>query len=180
MLGSHAAEFGPYRDRIAKWVDDRLKRDDILRPADPMFIPDALGISVTARWAWATTRLVKTCLVASDTRKFLDRPEDANRGTVNLDPDTHRRSKGGTTFTMPPGCRKLYVTVWPVVDLGWDRRIGPPFQVGPYNSNANGAVDKSGKSSGVREVIRKTPQLVNKYGPRRGQERDAGSSDDDD
>ena len=153
LLGSHAAEFDPYRARITSWIDQRLERGDIFRAADPMFLPDVNGITVTARWAWATSRLVKTCLVASDTRRFLERPEDANRGTVNLDPDTHRRSKGGATFGLPPGCRKLYITVWPVVDLGWERRIGPPFRVGPYNSAANGKTASPGKSGRIRTLL---------------------------
>ena len=132
LLVAHEAEFAPYRDRIAAWVDQRLQQGDILRPADPMFLPDAGGSAVTARWAWAQSRLVKTCLVASDAMRFLDRPEEARKGTLNLDPDTHRRGKGGTAIALPHGCRKLFVTVWPVVDLGWDRRIGPPFRIGPY------------------------------------------------
>ncbi len=144
LLVAHAAEFAPYRDRIAAWVDQRLQQGDVLRPADPMFLPDAGGTAVTARWAWAQSRLVRTCLVATDTARFLERPEDARRGTLNLDPDTHRRAKGGTAFVLPPGCRKLYVTVWPVVDLGWDRRVGPPFRIGPYV--AAGASTKASKS----------------------------------
>jgi hypothetical protein len=81
---------------------------------------------------------VKSCLVAFDTRRFLDRPEEASRGTVNIDPDTHRRARGGSPFTLPAGSAKIYVTVWPVVDLGWDRRIGPPFRIGPYSALATG------------------------------------------
>ncbi len=103
LLVAHAAEFAPYRDRIASWVDQRLQQGDILRPADPMFLPDAGGTAVTARWAWAQSRLVRTCLVATDTMRFLDRPEDARKGTLNLDPDTHRRAKGGPPSRCRPG-----------------------------------------------------------------------------
>jgi hypothetical protein len=132
LLAAHAAAFAPYRDRIAEWVDRRLQQGDVLHPADPMFLPDPTGTAVTARWAWAQPRLVRTCLVATDTLRFLERPEEARQGTFNLDPETHRRGRGGTTCAVPIGCRKLFVTVWPVVDLGWDRRVGPPLRLGPY------------------------------------------------
>jgi hypothetical protein len=138
LLAAHATEFSAYRAQIAAWIDQRLRQGDILRPADPMFLADSGGNSVTARWAWAQSQLVRRCLVAFDTRRFLDRPEEATRGTVNLDPDTHRRSKGGSAFTVPAGSAKLYVTVWPVVDLGWDQRIGPPFRIGPYSPGSPG------------------------------------------
>ncbi len=132
LLVANAAAFAPYRDRIASWVDALLRKGDILRPADPMFFPDASRTAVTARWTWAQSKLVRACLATSDIRRFLERPEDASQGTVSLDPELHRRGRGGTVFVLPPGCRKLYVTVWPVVDLGWDRRVGPPLAIGPY------------------------------------------------
>ena len=169
LLVAHAAEFAPYRDRIASWVDQRLRQGDILRPADPMFLPDAGGTAVTARWAWGQSRLVRTCLVATDTLRFLEGPEDARKGTLNLDPDTHRRAQGGTAFALPPGCRKLFVTVWPVVDLGWDRRIGPPFRIGPYVAAAAGPGRSASRSyhAGPRpwsqsfpKLVRTSPQLV--------------------
>jgi hypothetical protein len=138
LLFAHAAQFVPYRDQIAAWVDERLRRGDILGKADPMFFPDANQTSVTARWTWAQSRLVRSCLAASDVKRFLARPEDSTQGAINLDPDMHRRNRGGTIFVLPPNCGKLYVTVWPVVDLGWDRRIGPPLAIGPYNATAAG------------------------------------------
>jgi hypothetical protein len=149
LLAAHAAEFAPFRDRIAGWVDRRLKQGDILRPADPVFIPDAGGTAVTARWAWAQSRLVRTCLVATDTTRFLEHPDEARHGTFNVDPDTHRRTKGGMIFSLPPGCRKLFISVWPVADLGWDRRIGPPLRIGPYVSAMAGqprVADRSHKT----------------------------------
>ncbi len=77
LLIAYAAEFAPYRERIVSWIDERLRRDDILRAADPMFVADAGGKAVTVRWAWMQSRLVRTCLVAADTTRFLKSPEEA-------------------------------------------------------------------------------------------------------
>ncbi len=151
LLAAHAIEFRPYQSQIAAWIDKRLGQGDILRAADPMFLADPGGHVVTARWAWQQPQLVQRCLVATDTRRFLERPEDATRGTVNLDPDMHRRAKGGSAFALPPGTAKLYVTVWPVVDLGWDRRIGPPFRIGPYNAAKAGESGRPGPQKGAGE-----------------------------
>ena len=122
--------------RIESWVDDRLARGDVLGKADPTFLLDPAGYTVTARWTWGLARLVRTCLVAADPTRFLDRPEDARHGTQRLDPDSYRRTRGGTSLALPPGVRRLYVTVWPVVDLGWDRRTGPPLKLGPFDTQA--------------------------------------------
>ena len=127
LLAAHAGRVRPLprSDRRVGRPAAPAERHPASRPI-PMFLPDPSGTAVTARWAWAQPRLVRICLVATDTVRFLDRPEEARQGTFNLDPETHRRARGGTTCSVPMGCRKLFVTVWPVVDLGWDRRIGPP------------------------------------------------------
>src|SRR6185295_10071288 len=120
------------RDRIESWVDERLRRRDVVGRADPSFLPSPVGSSIIARWTWMQSRLVRTCLVAADPFTFLERPENARQGTLNIDRETHSRARGGAYVSLNPGCRKLYVTVWPVVDLGWVRKTGPPLKVGPY------------------------------------------------
>lgn len=131
LLAGHDALFQPFRALIEAWVEARLRRGDLLVPTRPPFIPGPSGSTVIARWIWKPCPLVRTCLVASDPIRFLDRPESAPQGTQILTPDTHRLS-GGAALALPRGGRKLFVTVWPVVDLGWRRLIGPSLQVGPY------------------------------------------------
>ncbi|MGE3820924.1 MAG: hypothetical protein AB7I30_16040, partial [Isosphaeraceae bacterium] len=130
FIASHRATFEPFRERIDAWVDARLSSGDVLRQAAPAFLPAANGTSVTARWAWGQPQLVRICLVAADPSRFLDRPEEARGGTLRLDPESHRRSQSGAALAIPPGCRRLHVTVWPTVDLGWSIRTGPPLKVG--------------------------------------------------
>jgi hypothetical protein len=132
LLRANAAVFLPHRARIDAWVDAHLAKGGVLGPSDPPFLPDSTGYAVTARWTWRQTSLVRTCLVAADSTRFLARPDESRHGTQRLDPETYRRTKGGTSVSLPAGARKLYVSVWPVVDLGWDRRTGPPLKLGPY------------------------------------------------
>ena len=160
LLALNAATFLPHRQQIEAWVDARLARGDVLGAADPPFLPDSAGYTITARWTWGQTRLVRTCLVAADSSRFLDRPEEAKHGTQRLDPDTYRRTKGGTSLSIPQGTRKLYVTVWPVVDLGWDRRTGPPLKLGPYIAGASRPGRASSAYSAGRSPSRPWPKRV--------------------
>jgi hypothetical protein len=133
LLTTHTAEFRPFRGQIEAWVNDLLRQGDILRAAEPPFFNGATDATVVARWIWKQSRLVRTCLVASDSSKFLDRPEDARRGTQRLNPDMHRVA-GGACLSVPDEWRRIYVTVWPVVDLGWARMTGPPLRIGPHKA----------------------------------------------
>ena len=136
LLAMNAATFLPHRRQIESWVDARLACGNVLNSADPPFLPDSTGHSITARWTWGQPRLVRTCLVASDSTRFFDKPEEAQHGTQRLDIDSYRMKKGGISVPLPPGARKLYVTIWPEVDLGWVRRTGPPLKLGPFVPSA--------------------------------------------
>lgn len=155
FLAKHGTTFEPFRERIDGWVDARLASGEILRQASPAFLPTPHESTVTARWTWSDSNLVKVCLVASDASRFLDRPEEARGGTLRLDPDTHRHSQSGAALAIPPGCRRLHVTVWPTIDLGWGPRIGPPLRIGVYNVES--------KSKGKRK---KTASSINGNGRR--------------
>ena len=128
LLAAHAAEFTPYRDRIASWVDARLAAGRHPPPGRPDVPPRRRAGRPSPRAGPGGSRGSCEPAWSPPTRtRFLDRPEEAVR-----EPSTSTRTptarKGGTAFALPPGCRKLYVTVWPVVDFGWDRRVGPPFR----------------------------------------------------
>src|SRR5262249_7134756 len=126
-------EFLPFRPTITAWVNDRLRQGDILRLTEPQFVNGATAATVVVRWIWKQSRLVRTCLVASDPSSFLDRPEEARLGPETLTPDPHRLA-GGACWSVPEQWRKIYVTIWPVVALGWERLTGPPLRVGPHKA----------------------------------------------
>ena len=83
LLIANATDFAPYRDRIAAWVDARLRRGDIIGPAAPPFLPVGTS-SVVARWTWTQSRLVRICLVAADPAKFIKHPR--TRGNAQVRP----------------------------------------------------------------------------------------------
>jgi hypothetical protein len=131
LIKAHSGAFLPHRARIDGWIDNRLRENAVLGPADPPFLRNSTTGTLIARWSWVEQRWVRHCLVAADPARFFERPEEAKGRTLNLDPDAHRRAQGGAAVLSPPDCRRLYVTIWPVVDLGWGRRTGPPLRIGP-------------------------------------------------
>ncbi|HKM52540.1 MAG TPA: hypothetical protein VJY33_03960 [Isosphaeraceae bacterium] len=137
LLATHAKVFIPYKEQITAWFEHRLRQQDVLRLTDPQFLSGGTASTVIARWVWAQPRLVSNCMVATDPLRFLERPEEARNGTQKLNPDIHRLG-GGASFSVPQGYRKMYVTVWPVVELGWVQLIGPPLHVGPYIAKSRG------------------------------------------
>jgi hypothetical protein len=132
LLARFTSVFLPYRTKIESWIDKRLLEPDVLGKAEPQFLGDPAGGTLVARWKWGQQRLARTCLVAADPARFFDRPEEAKNRTQTVEPGSHRRNQGGAAVLVPPGCRRLYVTVWPVVDLGWGFWTGPAFRVGPH------------------------------------------------
>jgi hypothetical protein len=131
LIAANASVFLPHRARIEGWIDNLLKDKGVLRPAEPPFVGTRSTGAIVVRWSWGLQRLVRACIVATDPKRFFARPEDAKGQTENLDPKNHLLVNGGALVLAPQGCRQLFVTVWPVVDLGWTRRIGPPLCVGP-------------------------------------------------
>ena len=104
------------------------------------------------------SRLVSNCMVATDPLRFLERPEEARNGTQKLNPDIHRLG-GGASFSVPQGYRKVYVTVWPVVELGWVRLIGPPLHIGPYAPEVEGL--ETSRPEGMDDaLVRAIPTLA--------------------
>ena len=131
LLAAHASLFVPFRPAIETWVAERLRKGDVLGMASPPFLRGPNPSTIVARWVWPQSQLVRLCLIASDPLRFFDKPEDAHNGTQLFTPDTQRLA-GGATLSPPNGYRKVHVTIWPVVDLGWTRVTGPPLCVGPY------------------------------------------------
>jgi hypothetical protein len=133
LRDNHEA-FGPdAKKEIEKQVRTRLANDAKLVPAYPAYtVTGSRGGLVKACWAWGGHGLITHCLVVVDGRRFLDRPEDADPySRLTCRAENHQREGGGITVVPPPGATHAYVTIWPVVELGWTTVQGPPLTVGP-------------------------------------------------
>jgi len=126
--------FGPdAKKEIEKQVRSRLASDAKLVPAYPAYqVTGNRGGLVKACWAWGGHGLISYCVVAVDGRKFLGSPEEADQySRLTCKPENHQREGGGVTVVPPPGAAQAYVTIWPIVELGWTTVQGPPLTVGP-------------------------------------------------
>ncbi len=131
---NHAAFGADAKREIEKQVLARLSGDAKLVPAYPAYTTAGTrGGLVKACWAWSGHGLISYCVVVADGRKFLAKPTDATDELSRLKclPENHQREGGGMTIVPPQGAALAYVTIWPVVELGWTALYGPPLAVGP-------------------------------------------------
>lgn len=134
FLRENHEAFGPdAKKEIERQVRARLAGDAKLVPAYPAYsVTGTRGGLVKACWAWGGHGLITYCVVVVDGRKFLERPEDADPySRLTCKAENHQREGGGITVVPPVGASQAYVTIWPVVELGWTSVQGPPLTVGP-------------------------------------------------
>ncbi|QJW96193.1 hypothetical protein [Frigoriglobus tundricola] len=134
FLSQNHDAFGPDAKReIETQVRARLAGDAKLVPAYPAYsVTGTRGGLVKACWAWGGHGLISHCIVAVDGRRFLTNPDEADPfSRLTCKPENHQREGGGITVVPPPGASQAYVTIWPVVELGWSTVHGPPLTVGP-------------------------------------------------
>ncbi len=130
---NHEAFGADTKSEIEQQVRTRLSGDAKLVPAYPAYsVTGTRGGLVKACWAWGGHGLITYCVVVVDGRRFLDRPEDADPySRLTCKAENHQREGGGITVVPPAGASQAYVTIWPVVELGWTVVHGPPLSVGP-------------------------------------------------
>jgi hypothetical protein len=131
---NHGAFGTDAKREIEKQVLARLSGDAQLVPAYPAYTTAGTrGGLVKACWAWSGHGLISYCVVVADGRKFLGKPTEATDELSRLKclPENHQREGGGMTIVPPHGAALAYVTIWPVVELGWTTLYGPPLAVGP-------------------------------------------------
>src|SRR5262249_2737108 len=100
------------------------------------------GLRVTWNWhRWPSSQY--QCWYAVTADRWLETPDagDRQRGEFCriLDMefyDRHCRQSGGVAIVPPPGARGGFVTIWPVIALGWRDVIGDPLHVGPLPARA--------------------------------------------
>lgn len=126
--------FGPeVKDHIRRRVEERLKNGSRLQEVHPAFqvVPGNYP-RVQVNWGWPDFDLLTWCVVGQDRRRPPARPEDVDRTATGVcHPSDYRRGNGGFQVPLLAGAGPLYVSVWPVVDLGWAEVTGPPLHVGP-------------------------------------------------
>jgi hypothetical protein len=134
FLRENHEAFGPeMKKEIEKQVRARLAGDARLVPAYPAYaITGTRGGLVKACWAWGGHGLITYCVVGVDGRRFLNDPNEADPySRLKCMAENHQREGGGITVVPPAGAAQAYVTIWPVVELGWTTVHGPPLTVGP-------------------------------------------------
>lgn len=126
--------FSPELKRaIEKQIRTRLEDDAKLVPSYPAYqITGSRSTLVKACWAWGGHGLISHCVVVVDGRRFLNNPGEADPySRLTCRAENHQREGGGITLVPPPGAQQAYVTIWPVVELGWKTVFGAPLTVGP-------------------------------------------------
>jgi hypothetical protein len=127
---------GEVKRQIEEQVRARLGGEARPRAQSPgLQSAGARGNSVRACWSWGGHGLISYCLIAIDGERFLDASEAGEKeeeGYCNrCDEKVHQSDGGGFTMLAPSGAAKAYVTVWPVVELGWTDVVGEPLKLGP-------------------------------------------------
>jgi WD40 repeat protein len=144
--------FEPYRQQIEGPLRDWLTSRAWLAAATPPWQHEPDGAGVTVRWTWPHAARISSCLVATDAGRFLTAPEEAREGVAELTPHEHQRGRGGLRLPAPPEGGRLFVTVWPAIDLGWTPLVGPPLHLGPVPARAERQEPVVKKSAGIRWV----------------------------
>ncbi|MCS6865095.1 MAG: hypothetical protein RMJ56_12005 [Gemmataceae bacterium] len=121
------------RKAVERQVRARLAGEERLSPVYPAYqVAGSRGGLIKACWAWGGHELITYCLVAVDGRRFLTDPNQADMfHRLKCLAENHQREGGGITLVPPPGAAQAYVTVWPVVELGWTTIYGPALPIGP-------------------------------------------------
>jgi hypothetical protein len=131
FLRDHGELIASERPRIEAglraWVDGQAQ----LRPCSPDWVSDPRRGPPLVRWAWPPSGLVTHCLVAIEAGRFLQTPDEAEVRPSRIDATNYRRANG---FPVPlfEERPRVFVTVWPVIDLGWLRLVGRPLHLGPF------------------------------------------------
>ena len=114
-------------------VRARLAGDAKLVAAYPAYtLTGKRGGLVKACWSWGGHGLIAHCVVAVDGRRFLNDPSEADAySRLTCSAENHQREGGGVTLVPPSGASHAYVTIWPVVELGWTTVYGAPLTIGP-------------------------------------------------
>ena len=131
---NHAAFRPADKDAIVARVTAKLSADSRLLPGRPAIKVESNGkaTTITACWSWPGYGLVSHCVLAVDRARHLSQPAEAEQfSLLKCQLRDHTAQGGGKKVGPPLGADRAFITVWAVVDLGWEKVYGPPLHLGP-------------------------------------------------
>jgi hypothetical protein len=124
------------RAQIETRLRDWLRSEVRLQPGVPPCVVDAQGTRARVRWTWPHLDRFTHCFVAVHPERFLQDLAEAGDEAGAFAPSDYRRADGFPVL-LPTGSReRVFVTVWPVIDLGWLVVPGAPLHLGPVTAPA--------------------------------------------
>lgn len=136
FIRAHPDLFAPHRQSIEVLLTRWLTQDQRIAAAQPGHTRNPGTGRLVVRWTWQNFKLISCCKVAVSGECFFKTEEEAGGQTMRWDVEAHRRVGGGMVAPPLPGKSRLFVTVWPLIDLGWTELAGPPLHLGPFRTNA--------------------------------------------
>jgi hypothetical protein len=128
FLRDNAAAFAPQRELVQRLLARWLATEGRMAPAEQECIEGPRRGQATVRWVWPHPGRVSACYVAAHPERFLRRRDEAPEETTRVLFENYRRAGG---FVLTESGERLYVTVWPVLSLGWLEVLGEPLRLGP-------------------------------------------------
>ncbi len=126
--------FEPYRAAIERLAEAAIVRVELhaiwAQPADGV-------LRLTWHWdRWAKCRY--QCCYAVTAERWLESPGDGDphrgEGCLSVEIEAYQRLcrlAGGVAIALPAGADEAFITIWPVLPLGWRDIVGNPLHVGP-------------------------------------------------
>jgi hypothetical protein len=116
-----------------------------LSPLNPALALLPPGRAIRIRWSWSASRRVHVCLLAVEKTGFLEVPWQT-RSLIRVEEADYRRGGGGFLIPAPQGGGDVYVTLWPILDLGWVQMTGSPLHLGPLRMPGGSGRSPSGSA----------------------------------
>ncbi len=129
FIRQNANLLAPYQQQIEEMLGDWLATTGSLGKSDPPYQVNHREGTTLARWVWKHVDRISFCQLAVHPTRFFNKPEDAQDDLFTVNPEDHRRSRGG--FPIFGDSRRASVTVWATIDLDWIKVTGPPLRLGP-------------------------------------------------
>jgi serine/threonine protein kinase len=133
-LRAHQELYLPQRCAIEAMLTRWLQETKLTSKSDPAPRQDPFTGLVQVRWTWPYFGAISHCRVAVSAERCFETIAQAKGQTMHWDADDHRRVGGGMEVPAFAESRRMFVTVWPALDLGWTELIGPPLHIGPIRT----------------------------------------------
>jgi hypothetical protein len=133
-LRAHPELYLPYRQGIEALLTRWLEETKLAAKSEAPPRQDPLTGLVPVRWTWPYFGPISHCRVAVSAERCFETIAEAKGQTMHWDADAHRQAGGGMEVQPIAGSRRMFVTVWPAIDLAWTELIGPALHIGPIRT----------------------------------------------